>query len=126
MYGTGREKLFKDQGFYSQDLHVCSLEINEYFNVLTASFECLHQIYIYVDAAKCKMGIQHYIALNYTSVIEVHPPFHTKRLMCKDHIRGSFPTCLKELIPGRGRGLLPYLVHHFFSLTRYFCMSKCI
>ena len=34
---------------------------------------------MYVDAAKCKMGIQHYIALYHTSVIEVHPPFHTKR-----------------------------------------------
>ena len=48
MYGTGREKLFKDQGFYSQDLHVCYLEINEYFKILTTSFECLHQIYIHL------------------------------------------------------------------------------
>ena len=55
-------------------------------------------IYIYIDAAKCRMGIQQYIALYHTSVIEVHPlSSHQKRLMCKDHIRGSFPTCLKEL-----------------------------
>ena len=91
MYGTGREKLFKDQGFYSQDLHVCSLEINEYFNVLTTTFECLHQIYMLMQpSAKWVYSI----TLLY---ITLHPPFHTKRLMCKDHIRGSFPTCLKEL-----------------------------
>ena len=77
VYSTGREKLFKDQGFYSQGLHVCSLEVNECFKILKTSFECLHQIY--VDAAKCKMGIQRYITLYHTSVIEVHSPFHTKR-----------------------------------------------
>ena len=58
------------------------LEKNVYFRALKTSLECLHQIYVYIYAAKCKMGIQHYIALYYASVIEVYPPFHTIRDFC--------------------------------------------
>ena len=46
-YGTSAE-LFKDQGFYSQNLYACSLEINEFFRILTASLQCLYQIYVFL------------------------------------------------------------------------------
>ena len=108
-YGTGREKLFKDQGFYSQDLHVCSLEINEYFKILTTSFECFaSNIYIYMLMQPSAKWVYSVTSLSITLLLSMCTHlFNQKRLMCKDHINGSFPTCSVkqvEMIPGRGRG----------------------
>ena len=74
------------------------------------------------------MGIQHYIALYYTSAIEVHPPFHAKRDWRVKLTSEGASNLLKrlEMIPRRGSWELPYLLYHFLSSTGYFCMAKCL